>query len=1098
MRFEAGMLKCSSRRLPAISSLILHSSHHRTMLTVVGFQRMATSAALSLTRLHFAALYGHKKAVRAEIHQGTEVDTKDKHGVTPLMLACLSGSYRVAEYLVSHGASLGSVDVNGHDATAYAKGRIEKTLFNRIQALKKDLDCSESKVRRKMTFLRLKLRWTFCAQAHTDLAMTDRLWVKKGGEIILVAPTARFKVPAAWKNKTAAYIVAEGNAMPAMFSVSGYGNAPSGHPHQCLDNELFTARVMQFCKLVNFCLPGKRNDNGAKAADPKHVGRWYAGHCEKKLAVWWIMEQLKHKFGRQGDVNIADYAKLREIRLPRCRRHAVIVLDRNPCFGGMGKCAEFLIKVEKATGIHISIEVNRCVGFLQLAPTGNGQRRWIPEQSGSADVPDDDDHHHDEDGADDEEEPETRQQDQENGAGDGQRGDGKAEQDQDERQDQHSDVSDNTVQGDEIESSEQRQHNNSERNLILQLEKRQSCARRESPHTTCQTCKQKPAKTAGEKHPRGDSIDSSGGDMANTPTPPKKQKLSGAPNISHNSNLEKPIKPRAVYDSPPPVSREGKEKFFDRFPGTISQLLQDRDIDTPETSLGERDSKGGETWPNVASTATSDYSRTLREQAKRRKRDVSRSFQTPSHSRQTLPSIETTSMTRTTMTKDTPAGHDATAAANNRTRPADANRTPHSPLRADPSEATAPPETETVMPVTPENFRHEASATPPLAPARGRDSVSSPVVVRQGGWSDAGQVFQDFREGQTKQKDLQRECERKKERLDKTMIETDLRYHGPGVVEMERFGVSHFFCGGTPSAASITGNLQVEGDEQGRGPREEKGGGGISSDAPSVVGRPGKGVISSRSRHGHVTGDTSSDWAAVSQGSRDPVIIDLSFEEGHKRDEKRKKHVQPHGSGNLKLSLKRTSSNNNNNNNNNNNSNSDENTLRDIPSIRQQKMKEQRRTVNGYTLHTYVPNHASASAAAAPYHLDHQNLPAEQHLFLGAPALSSLQPGALAQPFSHAPASTVPPALNTANMPPPHAQSRPPHRRPEPTPGPFAAAEKQAFEACIDYDGHSGAGSVRRAFPDLNQYRSGGMERGIRERLEWAREERTGVMLRSE
>ncbi|NWX32490.1 ANR24 protein, partial [Notiomystis cincta] len=71
------------------------------------------------TPLILAAKMSHSELCRYLLHRGAAVNSRDLQGRTALMLACESGSVETVEVLVSAGARVAVVDATGHDAAHY-------------------------------------------------------------------------------------------------------------------------------------------------------------------------------------------------------------------------------------------------------------------------------------------------------------------------------------------------------------------------------------------------------------------------------------------------------------------------------------------------------------------------------------------------------------------------------------------------------------------------------------------------------------------------------------------------------------------------------------------------------------------------------------------------------------------------------------------------------------------------------------------------------------------------------------------------------------------------------------------------------------------
>ena len=72
------------------------------------------------TSLHAAAKFGHAEICTVLLSKGWDVDSKNLHGQTPLILAALAGRVRCTEELLKGGANILQKDRTFHSAAAYA------------------------------------------------------------------------------------------------------------------------------------------------------------------------------------------------------------------------------------------------------------------------------------------------------------------------------------------------------------------------------------------------------------------------------------------------------------------------------------------------------------------------------------------------------------------------------------------------------------------------------------------------------------------------------------------------------------------------------------------------------------------------------------------------------------------------------------------------------------------------------------------------------------------------------------------------------------------------------------------------------------------
>jgi ankyrin repeat protein len=72
------------------------------------------------TTLHKAAEGGNLTSVKYLVEKGTDVNMKDKDGITPLFFAASSGNLEVVKYLVEKGANVNAIDNNGTTPIYYS------------------------------------------------------------------------------------------------------------------------------------------------------------------------------------------------------------------------------------------------------------------------------------------------------------------------------------------------------------------------------------------------------------------------------------------------------------------------------------------------------------------------------------------------------------------------------------------------------------------------------------------------------------------------------------------------------------------------------------------------------------------------------------------------------------------------------------------------------------------------------------------------------------------------------------------------------------------------------------------------------------------
>jgi ankyrin repeat protein len=89
--------------------------------------------------IHLAAAVGNIEAVKQHIAAGTDVNAKDKHGLTPLHVAATFGHKEVAELLIAAGADVNTKDGDGDTSLDWAETVIElRSLGDNVKAAKKE------------------------------------------------------------------------------------------------------------------------------------------------------------------------------------------------------------------------------------------------------------------------------------------------------------------------------------------------------------------------------------------------------------------------------------------------------------------------------------------------------------------------------------------------------------------------------------------------------------------------------------------------------------------------------------------------------------------------------------------------------------------------------------------------------------------------------------------------------------------------------------------------------------------------------------------------------------------------------------------------
>lgn len=83
--------------------------------------------------IHQAVLKDDLKSVQQHIAAGTDLNTKDKNGWTPLHLAALRGNLAIAQALVAGGADLNRPGMGGRTPAALAREQGKITVANYLE-----------------------------------------------------------------------------------------------------------------------------------------------------------------------------------------------------------------------------------------------------------------------------------------------------------------------------------------------------------------------------------------------------------------------------------------------------------------------------------------------------------------------------------------------------------------------------------------------------------------------------------------------------------------------------------------------------------------------------------------------------------------------------------------------------------------------------------------------------------------------------------------------------------------------------------------------------------------------------------------------------
>ncbi|OIW34132.1 hypothetical protein CONLIGDRAFT_667319 [Coniochaeta ligniaria NRRL 30616] len=300
---------------------------------------------LRLDRIHEAVLDNDLPRVRKLLHRKpSDVDKQDRRGATPLILAALMRSPKMVTFLLEKRARWEITDRAGHTASDYIQDPFAEEMRHRYKRFMRAHRPKSPKQKRAIqdhlndvpaltTQYRTKAAGTLCFHRRNNSLRIHKL-------------IAKVKFAGPIKNNTTAACIAAGNTIrPLKCAVSGWSRGVR-NDDLVLDGAKYTEVVREMSRILDFDLPRHCYDTPGGGSLGKNVGRFYASHCEKLLAAYWVVEQLKFAFGSEDLGRMGD---LKAFLLPAHRRKATLYIDQRPCI----PCRLFLASIQNATNIKI-------------------------------------------------------------------------------------------------------------------------------------------------------------------------------------------------------------------------------------------------------------------------------------------------------------------------------------------------------------------------------------------------------------------------------------------------------------------------------------------------------------------------------------------------------------------------------------------------------------------------------------------------------------------------------------------------------------------------------------------------------------------------
>lgn len=262
-------------------------------------------------------------------------------GATPLMLASLYGHLRIVKALIARKASLDIRDKRGRVAADYARrGRYAKSQF-RLYRKRFPRHATGAEFRRNKEQIFELLTNPSALQAISgEQKFGQPVFYKSGKTLILLKPLAKIHYGRQFGNSAVASIASGKGLKPEMFAVSGW-SSPGTNTPGVLDNERYTQLVREAIGILGSRVRRHRDDKGDH-------GIWHACHSEKKLAVYWVLEQIRYVFGSD---DLARMKELKNINLPDGRKEATVYVDHEPC----RDCTLFTAAIYRVTGLEINL-----------------------------------------------------------------------------------------------------------------------------------------------------------------------------------------------------------------------------------------------------------------------------------------------------------------------------------------------------------------------------------------------------------------------------------------------------------------------------------------------------------------------------------------------------------------------------------------------------------------------------------------------------------------------------------------------------------------------------------------------------------------------
>ncbi|KAF4969201.1 hypothetical protein FSARC_3531 [Fusarium sarcochroum] len=303
----------------------------------------------------FAAVEGHASMICFLHENGGNLNNVNMEGKTPLMEASLWGRLDVMEFLLANGANASLQDRKGRKALFYAQPSGATTRMSQRHGHYSETSQAESN--RRVIALRLQSYEPVGARQqlnNSGRSKSGRFIVERNprqNQITYFEHNTTYDIPDEYKTIAR---LDRGRLFPIISAASGW--RIDFAVEDIIDNYLWTCRVRELCKLINYDLPPDQRDR----SEPP--GTFFASHAEKKLIAYYIDRHMVLPCAMIEDIKqeergewIGEHFALQDLaevqpEFPTIK--ARICVSRGIC----ENCEQFVNQVEAKLGVSFRIE----------------------------------------------------------------------------------------------------------------------------------------------------------------------------------------------------------------------------------------------------------------------------------------------------------------------------------------------------------------------------------------------------------------------------------------------------------------------------------------------------------------------------------------------------------------------------------------------------------------------------------------------------------------------------------------------------------------------------------------------------------------------